>query len=110
MATAFPPYNRTSFDRISGRLVLAALVVLAGCNARSRVFQPPTKLPTPPSAAAAALPTPIEKDGAWGYADRRGQVVIPARYQLAGTFSETGIAWVLDDAGWAYIDRQGSPS
>jgi len=33
--------------------------------------------------------------------------VIPARYQLAGTFSETGIAWVLDDAGWAYIDRQG---
>ena len=52
--------------------------------------------------------TPFEKDGKWGYAGSRGEVVIPPRFLIAQDFSSEGIAAIVDQAGWAYIDRTGA--
>ncbi len=56
--------------------------------------------------ALAAL-APFEKDGRWGYRDDDGRIAIPPRYQIAREFSSTGIAAVVDEKGWAYIDKSG---
>ncbi len=58
---------------------------------------------------AIAVLIPFEKDGKWGYKDSGGKVVIPARYEMAREFSREGIAAVVDDEGWVYIDRTGQP-
>lgn len=55
----------------------------------------------------AAVPTPFEAKGKWGYKDAQGKVVIPARYAAAQEFLPEGIAAVADEKGWAYIDAQG---
>src|SRR5512142_1792512 len=55
--------------------------------------------------ALAAL-IPFEKDGKWGYRSSGGEVIIPPRYEMARAFSG-GIAAVVDDQGWAYIDHAG---
>ncbi|UCG79066.1 MAG: WG repeat-containing protein [Nitrospirota bacterium] len=55
-----------------------------------------------------ASPVPFENNGLWGYKDANGQVVIEARYKIAGEYSSEGIAAVVDDEGWAYIDCAGS--
>jgi hypothetical protein len=57
--------------------------------------------------AALARLVPFEQDGRWGYRDSRGAVVIEPRYQAADPFSSKGIAAVLGDRGWVYIDRTG---
>jgi hypothetical protein len=51
-----------------------------------------------------AVLAPFEKDGKWGFKDSRGNVVIAPRYQMAQEFSPEGIAAVVDEKGWAYID------
>ncbi len=56
--------------------------------------------------AAAAL-IPFETGGKWGYRDVRGKVVLAARYEIAQAFSPAGMAAVVDEAGWAYIDTAG---
>ena len=43
-----------------------------------------------------------------GYKNRRGKVVIPARFRIAGDFAENNLAAVLDDAGWCYINKKGA--
>lgn len=61
--------------------------------------------------AFAELPVPFERvvrDGVrYGYKDLNGTVVIPAVYRLAQNFSEEGIAAVVDEKGWAIIDKTG---
>lgn len=47
------------------------------------------------------------EDFLMGYKDARGRVRIPARYRLAQKFSREGIAGVVDETGWAIIDRSG---
>ncbi len=42
-----------------------------------------------------------------GYKDVRGKVVIPARFVMAGDFSKKGLAVVVDEQGWALINRAG---
>lgn len=42
-----------------------------------------------------------------GYKDARGNIVIPARFAMAGDFSKQGLAIVVDDKGWAFINRAG---
>lgn len=49
---------------------------------------------------------PFEKNDLWGYRDERGKVVIEPRYAMAGKFSH-GIAAVVSDGSWAYIDTTG---
>ncbi len=51
---------------------------------------------------------PFEDGGKWGYRTCSGAVIVPPRFDLAWTFLETGIAAVVDEKGWAYIDRDGS--
>lgn len=57
--------------------------------------------------APAASLVPFEKNQLWGYQDRQGRVVIPARYKLADEFTRHGLAMVLDQKGWLYINSQG---
>lgn len=49
----------------------------------------------------------FEKPEGFGYKDTRGRVIIPPRFSLAEEFSKEGIAAVVDDKGWAIIDRSG---
>ena len=50
---------------------------------------------------------PFEKDGRWGYRTVEGKVAIEPRFAVAKAFSPEGIAAVVDEEGWAYIDRSG---
>lgn len=43
----------------------------------------------------------------YGYRDADGQVRIKPRFRLANDFSESGLAAVVDETGWAYIDSSG---
>ncbi len=61
----------------------------------------------PAGATEHAAPVPFEKDGQWGYKDNHGAVLIPARFKIANAFTPEGIAAVVDEKGWAYIDRKG---
>lgn len=58
-------------------------------------------------AMLARYPVPFEQDGKWGYKDAHGVVVIKARFETAGAFAPEGLAAVVDDQGWAYINAQG---
>jgi hypothetical protein len=50
---------------------------------------------------------PFEADGKWGYKDTQGKVAIEPRFVLAQEFSPQGIAAVVDETGWAFIDGKG---
>ena len=50
---------------------------------------------------------PFEKNGRWGYRTAEGKVAIEPRFAVANSFSPEGIAAVVDEEGWAYIDRGG---
>ncbi len=63
-------------------------------------------LPTPGNARGSL--EPFEKEGRWGYADSEGRVVIKPQYGMAGSFSREGIAAVVDETGWAFINRKGT--
>lgn len=63
-------------------------------------------LPTPASAGQAGL-KPFEKDGQWGYQNASGRTAIHPRFVIAQEFSPQGIAPVVDEHGWAYIDVKG---
>ena len=49
-------------------------------------------------------PVLFEKDNLYGYKDHKGNVIITAKYYVAGDFSEYGIAAVADKNSWYYID------
>jgi len=57
--------------------------------------------------SSAELWEPFEKDGMWGFKDRDGQVVIDPQFILVSDFTAGGIAAVLDEEGWVYIDTDG---
>ena len=46
-------------------------------------------------------------NGKWGYIDKSGTLVIPARYDDAWDFSE-GLAHVNLNGRWFYIDKNGN--
>ena len=50
---------------------------------------------------------PFERDGRWGYRDRKGKIIVPAQFAIAQNFSRQGIAAVVDEQGSAYIDQMG---
>jgi hypothetical protein len=62
---------------------------------------------THPTDKAGSKLTPFEQDEKWGYKNESGQVAIKPRFTLANDFSVEGIAAVLDDTGWAYINTKG---
>jgi hypothetical protein len=50
---------------------------------------------------------PFEKEGKWGYENASGQVMIQPQFDMANDFSAHGIAAVVDEKGWAYINEKG---
>lgn len=52
--------------------------------------------------------TPIERNGKYGFADNKGNIIIPCKWCAVNTFSE-GLASVKDANGkWGFIDKTGS--
>ncbi len=51
----------------------------------------------------------FEQNGRFGYQTPEGNPVIPPLYVMAMEFSAEGIASVVDDSGWVYIDSTGTP-
>jgi hypothetical protein len=49
----------------------------------------------------------FEENDRWGYKNASGQVVIKPHFAMADDFLPEGIGAVLDDHGWAYIDKKG---
>ena len=62
----------------------------------------------PPTAAEAAKWEVFEDQERMGYRDRTGRVRIAADFAYASSFSDGGIAWVVDDAGLRWIDPSGA--
>ncbi|SET90757.1 WG repeat-containing protein [Hymenobacter actinosclerus] len=58
--------------------------------------------------ATEARLVPFRQGRHWGYADRRGRLVLPARYDEAGPFADE-LAWVRIGTLYGYIDGSGSP-
>jgi len=60
----------------------------------------------------AILPTPkiklllFDDNGRFGYKNKSGEIVLAATYQMANDFVN-GMAEVVDDQGWAYINGNG---
>lgn len=58
------------------------------------------------------LPTPnlklllFEENGLFGYKNTKGKVILSPRYEMANDFVN-GMAEVVDDQGWAYINGNG---
>ena len=63
--------------------------------------------PTDETAEAAERLFPIKQNGAWGYIDRTGAVVVAPRFDMAWTFSE-GLALVGVADHYGYIDPSGT--
>lgn len=73
--------------------------------------EPPTESPQPVAAQSDAKGAPQSfeaGDGRFGYRDASGREILPARYHAAMEFAPTGVAFVVDDEGWACIDVTGS--
>ncbi len=49
----------------------------------------------------------FEENGRWGYKTEQRKVAIEPRFVIPKAFSPEGIAAVVDEKGWAYIDRSG---
>ena len=59
-------------------------------------------------ACRAALPVPFEENGRWGYRLKAGSVVIEPAFAVALHFSEKGVAFAADAAGWSCINKRGA--
>src|SRR5579863_3099112 len=82
-------------------LVLAS--VAAAQPAATRPSDRPKEDKKRPSAGS--LLVPYQQDGKYGYKTPQGKVVFKPRFVLAQPFSPQGIAAVVDQHGWAYIDQ-----
>ena len=51
--------------------------------------------------------SPVKVDAKYGYADQTGKIIIPPTYLVALPFNTGGIAAVVDDSGWVYINSSG---
>jgi hypothetical protein len=56
--------------------------------------------------AAQAKLVAFEENGKWGYRTSSGRVAIKPQFELAHDFLPDGIAAVVDDHGWAYINEK----
>jgi WG containing repeat len=87
-------------------LGLLLIILLTGCSTGQITS---TSQPLPATTAAASLaedPFRFVRDRKFGYIDRTGQIVIPAKFERADDFSE-GLASVEIDKKSGCIDRTG---
>lgn len=87
---------------------------LAGCSQvrRAAPIEPANEpLPSTQDARAPTQPQWPEAfeadDGRVGFRRADGEVVLPARYMAVYPFNERGVAFVVDEGGWACIDAGG---
>jgi WG repeat protein len=87
------------------RQLLAVLFTLA-CP---RPAVPVTEAPVAAREDPGGPPQPFEGEGGrFGYRDASGREILPARYAVAMEFAPSGVAFVVDEQGWACIDATGS--
>ncbi|MCP4437506.1 MAG: WG repeat-containing protein [Aureispira sp.] len=65
-----------------------------------------TPKPDVPVAVGALVVFEDESDQKFGYKDEKGTLILEPKYAMAMDF-ENGIAPVVDDEGWAYINEKG---
>lgn len=85
---------------------LGVLGVLAGLTGLAVTAMPKAGDAPDPAPGRSAL-HPARLGGKYGYADAAGKMVIPARFDMADTFSE-GLALVRDRGRFGYIDGRGA--
>ena len=102
-------------DSISRQKMVLDSIARADSIAAVKV-SPPIEAEKPQNVAAPAPkkrsgdPTvriPVQRNGLWGYNDGDGQNVIPAEYLQVWEFNKDGIAMVLSDKGYNFINRSG---
>ncbi|MBK6608513.1 MAG: WG repeat-containing protein [Leptospiraceae bacterium] len=54
-----------------------------------------------------AFPVSFEQNGLFGFKDKKGKVIIKPQYEMANSFSESGIAAVVVDGKWHFINLKG---
>jgi hypothetical protein len=96
--------NSISMSNAPGAWILVALfAALAGWALLSRPASDGCRSQGPEGGGCLF---PERVAGKYGYVDETGEVVIPARFDGADTFSE-GLAVVLDSGRFGYIDARG---
>ncbi len=100
---------------------VAALATSLGVSLAACGGPPPAPVkPAPVVAAPAPTPAPPARpntagwqsfaDGErFGFKDARGQVVLPAKYELVQEFTAGGLACVVEGGAWVCIDGNGKP-
>jgi hypothetical protein len=78
---------------LSFRIILVSIVLTWPCTV---------------AAMEALLPFEDQTTHLWGYRTSGGAVMIEPRFLIAEQFSHHGMAAVVDESGWQYIDGQGS--
>jgi len=86
-------------ERLGLSIAVGAMLILFGGGCGRTASEGPTDDPS-----GALFPVPV--NGATGFINDRGKLVIPARYEAALPFSE-GLAAVRREGRWGYIDRSG---
>jgi hypothetical protein len=99
-AKPFSPSSR-GVSLLFGLGILATLAGLTGLAATSL----PGSAPASPEVGRGLHPA--RAGGKYGYADSTGAMVIPARFDLADTFSD-GLALVGQNGRYGYIDARGA--
>lgn len=91
------------------RAVLGVLLCFTiACQPADRTASDDPVVNQPPAATSATLePFEDPATGLWGYADAAGTPVVTARFQVAEAFGERGLAAVVDEGHWAWINRAG---
>ena len=89
-------------------LALPFMFVLISCghNPDNHAHNETTHHEETPKTEVPPTLTPYSEGQLWGYKTEAGEIAIAAKYQAAMDFNDKGIATVIDDAGWAYINRQ----
>ena len=49
----------------------------------------------------------FEKDGKWGFADEKGQIIVDAKYDLVTELNEYGFAGIKLKEKWGVVDEEG---
>ncbi|MBD3241190.1 MAG: hypothetical protein GF331_11440 [Chitinivibrionales bacterium] len=60
------------------------------------------------SAEPKTHPSPFEQDDQWGYRYADGRVAVEPQFIMAQPLASGGLAAVVDDSGWVYIDISGN--
>jgi hypothetical protein len=56
---------------------------------------------------AQSLKSYKDTNGKWGYKNQSGIIVIQPKFEIAGSFSDNGLANVMSNEKWGYIDKSG---